>query len=550
MKPAMRHRMLSQWLAGELAPMDAPALCSAARSDPALLRDLAILRQVERLLRHHGTTSGMPDAFADEVLARLRAKDAEGRRFCSRVIARIGHEAGASRPPRRDLSWMRQWGAWAAVFLILLGLVSLLARREASQDALATVAGAEAIRWADGQVPLVDGQKLCRGRIGIKGGFLKIRFLSGASVIFEGPARLDVIGPNKVRLHAGRAAAEVPPAATGFTIESPDGRIIDVGTRFGIQVDPRGRGTEVHVLEGLVRAAVPGEIAARELHESQALRIEGRAATAMVADGTRFLTRLPPQGASPASYVHWSLDDGTGRTARAEGPLATAVAARLTSLQADDPGPAWIPGRFGSALDFDGAGDFVATDFGGISGGQARTVALWAKIPTDWNPINGFALVSWGTMQSPGAAWQISINPLPEDGPLGRLRAGVHTSQVIGTRDLRDGQWHHLAAVLFDGVGPRNTTHILLYIDGELEPAERKGIREVNTDVDRAGATAVTLGRNMDAHPRGGGRVFRGALDEIFIFDTALAREAIQRLMRRNAPPQHKPEANAHDNPN
>lgn len=545
MDPSTRHRLLSLWLSGELAQAETPALLAAARSDPALRRELVALTQIERLLRHSGATGGPRDAFAEEVLARLRGGEADGRAFCSGVIARIGKDA---RPHPRDFSWMRQWGSWAAAFVIILGLGSLLAWRQTSGRALAAVVGSEAIRWADGQRPLTEGQVLGRGRIGIEAGFLKIRFASGASVILEGPARLDVLGKNNGRLHAGRAVADVPPAATGFTIESPDGRIVDLGTRFGVEVGPRVHGTEVHVLEGLVRASVPGEKAARELRESQALRIEARTATAMAADGTRFLTRLPPRGGSPAPYVHWALDEGSGNITRAEGPLAVANAARLESLQPDDPGPAWVPGRFGPALDFDGIGDFVATDFGGIPGDRARTVAFWAKIPTDWEPINGFALVSWGAMHSPGAAWQISINPLPNDGPIGRLRAGVHRSQVIGTRDLRDGQWHHLAAVLFDGEGPRDTTHILLFVDGQLEPAERKGIQEVRTDVGRPGTTDVTLGRNMDTHPSHGGLVFRGALDEVFIFDAALAQETIQRLVRENAPPEPKPEVDHHEN--
>lgn len=550
MNASTRHQMLSAWLSEELDQSGASMLLAAARSDPTLRRDLATLRQVERLLRHHGATTGTPDAFADEVIARLRAEEGDGRSFCSGVMARIGQDAGIiARPHPRDFAWMRRWGSWAAALLVVLGLGSLSAWHRASGRALASLVDAEAICWADGQSPLIEGQALDRGPIRISSGFLKIGMASGANLILEGPARVALLDKNRVRLHSGRAVADVPPAATGFTIESQDGRIIDIGTCFGIEVGPRGHGTEVHVLEGLVLASVPGEPVKRELHESQALRIEARSATAMAADGTRFLTRLPPRSASPPAYAHWPLDEGDGPTTRAAGSLATGTAARLESLHRGDAGPAWVPGRFGAALDFDGAGDFVATDFGGIPGGRARTVALWAKVPEDWEPMNGFALVSWGAMRRPGAAWQISINPLPNDGPIGRLRAGVHSSQVIGTRDLRDGQWHHLAAVLFDGEGPRDTTHILLFVDGQLEPAERKGIQEVRTDVGLPGATGVALGRNMDTHPSHGGRVFRGALDEVFIFDSALAQEAIQRLMRDNAPPGSRPEVNQHENP-
>lgn len=547
MTPATRHRMLVEWSDGDIAPADSATLLAAARSDPDLRRELAMMRRIERLLRHHGATSGIADAFADEVIERLRSTDMDGRLFCSRIIARIGRDVSAGGRRHFDLDWMRRWGSWAAVFLVTLGLIAFFGRALASRPKLATLVGAEAVRWTKGQTPLMDGQGLSEGRIRLDAGFLRVRFESGASVLLEGPAELELIDRNKARLHRGRAVAEVPPTAIGFMIESPDGQVVDLGTRFGIDVGIRGGGTEVHVLEGLVRALVPGEAVGRNLRESQALRISGRATSAIAADGARFLTRLPPKGEAPVSYIHWGLDEGSGATAKADGPLAQKATARLSSLLSGDPGPEWVPGRFGRALDFDGADDFVATDFWGISGGHARTVATWAKVPTDWDPINGFALISWGSMRSPGSAWQISINPLPKDGPLGRLRAGVHSSQVIGTHDLRDGMWHHLAAVLFDGVGPRNTTHILLYVDGELEPAERKGIQEVNTQAGSADALKVSLGRNMDAHPTGGGRVFRGALDEVFIFDSALTRDAIQRLMRQNAPPESEPESRLYD---
>ena len=253
---------------------------------------------------------------------------------------------------------------------------------------------------------------------------------------------------------------------------------------------------------------------------------------------SRFLTALPPHRTGSLGFVHWSFDEGQGTVAHDSGVKLGGgnALAKLTSFPPENSGPSWVAGRFGTALEFNGIDNYVATDFPGIAGEQARTVAFWVRVPLDWTPENGYALVSWGGIK-PGEAWQISINPEAKEGPLGRLRAGVALGPVVGTRDLRDGQWHHTAVVLYGGPPPRDTTHILLYVDGELEPAYRKSIHEIQTAVEHGNASRVVLGRDLHPQRPPHYRVFRGVLDEVFIADAALSRETIRVLMRENRLP-------------
>ena len=85
--------------------------------------------------------------------------------------------------------------------------------------------------------------------------------------------------------------------------------------------------------------------------------------------------------------------------------------------------------------------------------------------------------------------------------------------------------------VLYDGTTPRDSTHILLYIDGQLEPAYRKSVYEVRTGGERSDASNVMLGRDLSQTGR---HVFRGTVDEVFIINTALSQESIQHLMNTN----------------
>jgi hypothetical protein len=70
-------------------------------------------------------------------------------------------------------------------------------------------------------------------------------------VVLEGPARFELADPDRLVLWSGKLAADVPPRAVGFTIETPAGLIIDRGTRFGVNVSSNGL-TETRVFQGRV----------------------------------------------------------------------------------------------------------------------------------------------------------------------------------------------------------------------------------------------------------------------------------------------------------
>ena len=56
----------------------------------------------------------------------------------------------------------------------------------------------------------------------------------------------------RLRVHSGRVTAEVGPEAKGFSIETAQARVVDFGTKFGVDVSEAGH-TDVVVLQGEVR---------------------------------------------------------------------------------------------------------------------------------------------------------------------------------------------------------------------------------------------------------------------------------------------------------
>ncbi len=100
------------------------------------------------------------------------------------------------------------------------------------------------------------GQAIATGELEIKNGLLELKFFNAATVTLQGPARLELRSMDRLVLHHGRLAARVPETAIGFTVETPAGKIIDLGTEFGVHV--RDDGTmETHVFEGEVDVALP-----------------------------------------------------------------------------------------------------------------------------------------------------------------------------------------------------------------------------------------------------------------------------------------------------
>jgi ferric-dicitrate binding protein FerR (iron transport regulator) len=80
-----------------------------------------------------------------------------------------------------------------------------------------------------------------------------IAMRGGARLQINGPAKLRIDGPENVFLHSGRIQTYAPEYAHGFAIDTNEGEVVDLGTRF-VTASGTDMGTEIHVLEGLVKA--------------------------------------------------------------------------------------------------------------------------------------------------------------------------------------------------------------------------------------------------------------------------------------------------------
>lgn len=89
--------------------------------------------------------------------------------------------------------------------------------------------------------------------ISIKSGLIQLTFDSGVRSIIEGPASIKVTGGNSAEFFKGRLVADVPKGAEGFTVVYPDGKVVDLGTEFAMNVPQDQKGAEVGVFRGEVQ---------------------------------------------------------------------------------------------------------------------------------------------------------------------------------------------------------------------------------------------------------------------------------------------------------
>ncbi len=163
----------------------------------------------------------------------------------------------------RRVAWI---GIAAAVtFLLGIGIGSLLGPgagdsalagdSEPMDDGVALLTCALDVEWI-GNEPPVAGTPLSPGRLQFESGLVHLEFYSGAQLIVEGPADLDLVTSNQAICRLGKLRAKVPEVARGFSVQSHHFELVDLGTEFGLDISDGGA-SEVLVFDGEVEIYPP-----------------------------------------------------------------------------------------------------------------------------------------------------------------------------------------------------------------------------------------------------------------------------------------------------
>ena len=177
------------------------------------------------------------------------------------------------RPSRRG-----RWLAAAALMLASgLGLAAYYVARPASDAVVAEVVDDAQVAWSESTDAVADRKEVGRGLIEFESGTLTLRFRSGATLRTIGPASMRIDSDMLVYLDGGQATAHVPQWARGFTVETPDAHIVDMGTKFGVVARSAGK-TDVVVFDGEVhvRHTAREESGEKLLFQGEAVRVDSQ----------------------------------------------------------------------------------------------------------------------------------------------------------------------------------------------------------------------------------------------------------------------------------
>lgn len=367
--------------------------------------------------------------------------------------------------------------------------------------------------------------------VDVLSGTVRLELESGDFILLQGPAKVSF--PSLDRPHlwhgwlwidAGRSDQAFAVAAGGLTVR-------DIGTRFGVRVGESGP-VEVHLAEGRV------EILKADSGERLAeLESSGRAYH-VAADGVieehemapdpfpalpELLARTPNYRTTvlaQAPVGYWPLDGPTGNS------LANEVAGSSSGFHglgvrggATGPGPddgyRGFPEPNGSMWLTGSPEKSALVGIDGLHGVRRRegAVSFWIRRPTDPAPRDEVLWLAGsgdGEMRGPNQA--IFHSRITEEGRVVfEMRNGETAVQILSSRRIADGRWHHVAA----SWGPSSVD---LYVDGslvgrDLEPRTLEGGHLRGRFV-RFGKPSSDM--KNESHP------FTGSVDEIALWDRPL----------------------------
>lgn len=371
---------------------------------------------------------------------------------------------------------------------------------------------------------LTIGKVLRNERHAMNAGTVELLTAKGARVVIEAPAEFYFESAQRLRMLRGRLAADVPPSAKGFTVITPSGDAVDLGTRFGVDV-PASGASEIHVFQGEVIAKASGTVSEQSLRKGDALSMD---------QGTSAVRELRSSAFIQSDEMS-ELTAGlaAGQRARAEAALAAlrkdpALIALLDfEKEGSHPGVfRTVQGRWpGSrAPEFVNIGDHLKLNAGGEHEWPQLTLATWVRIDRLGAPYQSLLHTDGWSMDNPGQVhWMITRNTTMRLALIGNTM-GPNEREPFPDSLIpvlpEQGRWVHLAAV-YDAAART----VRFYLNGHFDNETLLTIAQPA----RLGASQIG---NWDSKDR----KLSGRIDELLLLGRTMSDEEVLALFNAGNP--------------
>jgi hypothetical protein len=364
------------------------------------------------------------------------------------------------------------------------------------------------------------------GEYELQKGLVHLRFAQGADMILAGPARFIVNDAQHVRLVSGKARVVAPSTAKGFTVATTSADYIDLGTEFGLRVEPDGA-SDLYVFDGQVNVADPrsGKVLSEVFEGKSSRYVNGVAGEAPEVQSTDF----PTPGA--IGLKRWEkyeqqMRKATGLIAFFPFRRGADTSVLFNGLGEERMqngkivGARWVSGRWPGhgALLFDRDTDFVQLNIPGEH--QELTIAGWLKVDRLDFELN--AILNSDGYEPGGVHFQLTRQGYPRGGVVVQ---GNFKDKVVGAA-VPLGTWAHVASVI-----STRTRSQQIFVNGILTRERQWQMGEVIK------LGACRLGNWLpDAKTNIPNRAFRGRIDELAIWNRLLTQTEIAQLVEAGRP--------------
>ncbi len=365
------------------------------------------------------------------------------------------------------------------------------------------------------------GSSLEKGWLQLAEGSARLKFRSGAIVTLEAPAAFGIDSPMRSYLEYGKVEVYAPESARDFVVATESLEVVDLGTRFEVEVDLDSQESNISVLEGLVDLHLGSPGTAREIRPLEAGYHARVSAFGEIIEFTQTSDRASPKNARLIG--HWTLDSiAPNDSVRDSGPQ------QLHGSRVSQEKPQITNGAIGNALEFS-PGDSVdlSEHLPAISQLDAFTFSTWVC-----DPKGPLAMIF--SLSGPSEQHRIQLFLAQAYARYG-WQSGSHFDSISGRVDgWKPGQWYHIAVTVEDGVAR-------LYRDGNLIGSGSAGSKIGTPVLDPSlvkNPSHFFLGRLKDGHQ--GEKVtaqgFAGKLDDVRIYAGALSQSTIRDLYQNASP--------------
>lgn len=373
---------------------------------------------------------------------------------------------------------------------------------------------------------LANGTSLRGETQTIKAGTVELITARGARVVIEAPAQFRFESAQRLHMMSGRLAADVPPSAKGFTVITPSGDAVDLGTRFGVDV-PMSGAAEIHVFQGEVIAKASGTKTKQSLRKGDALTMD---------QGTS-ATRELRSSAFIQSDEMTELTAGlaAGQRARSESALAALrkdpALIALLDFESDESHPGvfrTVQGRWpgSQAPEFVNIGDHLKLNVGGDREWPQLTLAAWVRIDRLGAPYQSLLHTDGWSKDNPGQVhWMITRKTTMRLALIGNtLAPGSDEREGFPDSLLsvlpEQGRWVHLVTV-YDSTART----VRFYLNGQFDKETRQEI-----------AFPARLGHAQIGNWDKQDRKLSGRIDELLLLGRAMSDDEVRALFAAGNP--------------